>query len=178
MFLVELETKAKIPILARSDRILWRTAFDNADGNLFLITLAGDGSYRFALERYSLATKERSAVISLVGAEPEMTLSPDGNRMALWFASPGGTTTLVRENTVVLLNGRTGTKTNEFRLPRGAIYFDRSAWRPDSREIGFSVGGENYTHDVYSIDAETGKLTRWYPPEGETTGLYLQPAAR
>lgn len=178
LFLVDADTKEKIPVLPSADRMIWRTGFAKNAKSLFVISLKGGGSYEFALERYDLGTKKMSTVTRLVGAEPEITFSPDGTRMALWFGTSTGTTTLVRANRVVLFDTESGAKTGEFELPRGLIYYARSAWRGDGREIGFSVSGENYTTDVYSVNAESGKLTRWYPPEGQTTGLYILPASR
>lgn len=58
---------------------------------------------------------------------------------------------------VVLFDTETGAKTGEFDLPKGHIYYARTGWRSGGPEIGFSVRGENYTGDVYSLNADTAR---------------------
>ncbi|HVZ19816.1 MAG TPA: prolyl oligopeptidase family serine peptidase, partial [Vicinamibacterales bacterium] len=52
-------------------------------------------------------------------------------------------------------------------LPPGQI--SRLAWRPGSRELGFTLASLQSPGDVYSIDTAIGTLSRW--TESETSGF-------
>jgi hypothetical protein len=70
-----------------------------------------------------------------------------------------------------LYDTKTKQRLKEYQLPRGDIN-PGNGWRADGNEFGFTAGGENYTYEVYSVNLDNGKSTLWYPPAGETTGLY------
>ena len=44
-------------------------------------------------------------------------------------------------------------------LPPGSV--SDLAWHPKSTELGFSLTGTRTTHDVYSVNADTGRAERW-----------------
>jgi dipeptidyl aminopeptidase/acylaminoacyl peptidase len=52
-------------------------------------------------------------------------------------------------------------------LPKGVIYGVR--WHKNSRDLGFSLASARSTSDVYSLDADSGKVERW--TNSETGGI-------
>lgn len=166
IFLVDPATRETIPVAPGQG--VMRTAFAAGGRSLFIIRSAEPAS---RLERFDLATRRLTTVLTPAGDEAEMLVSPDGATLALWFRNVTGETTLTAENRIVLFRAADGARIAAFDLPRGNVTL-RAGWRADGGAIGFTVGGDNYTQDVYSLDTRTGKVTLWYPPAGRTTGLY------
>lgn len=48
-------------------------------------------------------------------------------------------------------------------IPKGTV--THIAWRPKSREVGFTLGSVRSQGDVYSVDTSLGTLTRWTTSE-------------
>ena len=166
LFLIDVATKETISI--SSDRSLRRGVFTPDKKGLFIAAFS-QGAYR--IEYFDFATRQLTNILSPVEGWQEMNLSPDGGKLAIFSEVFRGKTTETVDNYMSLFDTASKAKIGEYALAKGGIN-SFSGWKPDGREFAFTVGGENYAQDVYTVNVETGKLTRWYPPEGETTGLY------
>jgi len=167
LFLVDAATGEIIPIY--SDRSIMAKPIFTRDGKgLFVGVRKDDGN---GVEYFDFSTRQLTSILSPIEGLQKINLSPDGSKLAIFSQIFTGKTSDTAANYMSLFNSASKTKIGEFSLPRGTVN-DYSGWKPDGREMAFTFGGENFAQDVYTINVETGKLTRWYPPEGETTGLY------
>lgn len=87
-------------------------------------------------------------------------LSNDGKRIA-FVTNENGMSKLY------LLNTATGNFQPAGKLPPGLI--GGVEWHDNNRDIGFSMSSARTTGDVYSLDANTGVVTRW--TESELGGI-------
>jgi dipeptidyl aminopeptidase/acylaminoacyl peptidase len=92
----------------------------------------------------------------------DFKLSPDGKALA-FITNEDGVSRLR------LLNTRTG-KEKAAPSPPGGIITDLK-WRNNSAELAFNFRSPRTPNDVYSLDANTGKVERWY--KGVTGGVDL-----
>jgi dipeptidyl aminopeptidase/acylaminoacyl peptidase len=83
-------------------------------------------------------------------------LSPDGSLLAA-SAIKGATSELM------VIDLTTLKPRSLPAIPAGTV--TRVQWRPNSREVGFTLGTVKAAGDVYSIDASLGTLTRWTTSE-------------
>ncbi len=167
LFLIDAETKEKTTIL--SDKNLMRYAFARSGKALFLIDRSKDET---RLEYFDIAAKQLTVILSPLDNEPGITISPDGGELALFSKIFTGNTTLTADNRLYLFDAETRAKIGDYVLPKGSIYPNDAGWQASGQEFGFTAEGENYTRDVYSVNIGDGKIRLWYPPTGETTGLY------
>jgi len=166
VFLIDAETGEKISIF--SDKDMWRFAFERNGRGLFIIDRSDETT---RLEYLDFAARQLTTMLAPLKSEPEISVSPDGKKLALFSKIFTGDTTLTADNFLYLFDAESKALIREYSLPKGVIY-DYSGWRDDGREIGFTVWSENYARSVYSVSVEDGETTLWYPPAGETTGLY------
>ena len=87
-------------------------------------------------------------------------MSPDGKRVA-FEANEGGT------SRVYLLETATRAYRPVSGLPTGVV--GTMMWHPNSRELALTVSSAQSPSDAYSVDAESGQVTRW--TESELGGL-------
>ena len=169
LFLIEVETKEKTVIFP--DRTARQFVFDHDSKGLFVMSFGKE----WRLEYFDIASKQLTDLFLSFHNGSEMRLSPDGKTLAFFAVVSSGTTTVTADNRLYLFDVQSKAQTKSTDLPKGEIYPPQDeTWRADSRALSFDVGGENYTRDVYSFEIESGKLIRWYPPTGETTGLYKE----
>ncbi|MEY3460028.1 MAG: peptidase prolyl oligopeptidase active site domain protein [Planctomycetota bacterium] len=144
--------------LTPEDReIAWGDARCSADGRSLYVTSDLDSEFR-RLGRMNLATREIEWLTTDMQADVEsFDLSPDGSRLAY--------------------------ETNESGISRLWLYTDRSRpvaglpagvlggmkWHANGVDLGFSLSSARSPSDVYSLNAETGELTRW--TESELGGI-------
>jgi hypothetical protein len=167
LFLMDAVTRVTIPV--GPDSSVMHHVFAAGGKSVFLIR-SGDPAGR--VERFDLATRQLTS-LAPTGSEAKMLVSPDGQKLAVWFHTFTGPTTLTAKNRLLLFRAIDGAPTGTFDLPSGSVTMD-SGWSADGERIGFTVGSQDYAYDVYSLDTRSGKVTRWYPPEGRTTALYKQ----
>jgi dipeptidyl aminopeptidase/acylaminoacyl peptidase len=87
-------------------------------------------------------------------------LSPDGTTLA--FVTNEDGVSVLR-----LLDTASGKEKPAPPLPVGVVF--GVDWRPDSRELAFTLSTARSPFDVYSADVTTGRIERW--TESETGGL-------
>jgi dipeptidyl aminopeptidase/acylaminoacyl peptidase len=90
----------------------------------------------------------------------DFDLSPDGRTLAFETNEDGA-------SVLHLLDTATGKEKAAPKLPLGVMNGLR--WRPDGKELAFTLSSARSPSDVYSLDAATGKIERW--TESETGGL-------
>lgn len=167
LFLIDAATKETIPVF--SDRSLMAQAVFTRDGKGLFVAVRKDDTN--GVEYFDFATGQLTNILSPVEGLQKINLSPDGSKLAVFSQIFTGATSKTADNYMNLFDAASKVKIGEYTLAKGTLN-NFSGWKPDGREFAFTVGNENFAQNVYSINIETGKLTRWYPPEGEATGLY------
>jgi len=162
LWLVDASTGAKEPLVRRAagDTAVYGGAAFTRDGRgVYLITDQG-GEFR-RLAYLDMAT--RAVTPLTAGIEWDVTdydLSPDGKTIAFVTNEQG-------VSKLYLLD----TATRRFRpvagLPVGSV--GGLTWHRRGQHLGLTLGTARTAADVYSLDATTGKVTRW--TESETGGL-------
>lgn len=170
-------------VLSNTETYLWKvdvqtgkqTAITPRDGEkagFFNARLSPDGRRVFALSdreggeyrvwRCDIANCKWTAVTppGMAVDSPNLgggfELSPDGSMLATTIDRGSNSELLVLDLTT--LKPRTIPA-----LPKGLV--SRVRWRPNSREVGFSLESSKAPNDVYSIDTSLGTLTRWTASE-------------
>ncbi|MGH7674638.1 MAG: S9 family peptidase, partial [Gemmatimonadales bacterium] len=162
LWLVDVATGAKEPLVRRveGDTAVYGGATFSRDGRgAYVITDAGSEFRHLAY--LDLAT--RAVTPLTAGIEWDVSdyeLSPDGKTIAFATNEQG-------LSKLYLLD----TGTRRYRpvagLPVGFVF--GLQWHLRGRHLGFTMGTARTAADVYSLDATTGKVTRW--TESETGGL-------
>jgi dipeptidyl aminopeptidase/acylaminoacyl peptidase len=162
LWLVDVATGAKEPLVRRAegDTAVYGGATFSPDGRgVYLVTDAGSEFRRLA--HLDMAT--RAVTPLTAGIDWDVTgydLSPDGKTIAFTTNEQG-------VSKLYLLD----TGTRRYRpvagLPVGFV--GGLEWHPRGRHLGFTMGTARTAADAYSLDANTGKVTRW--TESETGGL-------
>jgi len=162
LWLVDVATGAKEPLVRRAegDTAVYGGATFSPDGRgVYLVTDAGSEFRRLAY--LDLAT--RNVTLLTTGIDWDVTnydLSPDGKTIAFVTNEQG-------VSKLYLLD----TGTRRYRpvagLPVGFV--GGLEWHLRGRQLGFTLGTARTAADAYSVDATTGKVTRW--TESETGGL-------
>jgi dipeptidyl aminopeptidase/acylaminoacyl peptidase len=137
------------------ERVRW-----SKDGGFLLWTTDHDSEFR-RLARFDLST---GASTPLTAAIPwdieEYDLTEDERTIAV-VANEDGFSRLH------VLDARTGAERKAPELPAGVI--SDLKFRRGSREVGFTLSGARSSTDVYSLDLDSGSLSRW--TRSETGGL-------
>lgn len=165
LFLFDPKTKEKKIIFRKHSNS--KFIFNSDSNGIFLTSYDGKENL---FEFYNIVD-DQLKTIKPIGNDSQMLLSPDGKTLGLILTTSDGKNV---SNQLHLFNTETIEQTNIFDLPGGVIRLGQEQpWKKDGGEIAFSVSGKDFAIDVYSINTNDGKLTHWYPPEGETTALYL-----
>ena len=160
---VDLETRELTRLTPEEPTASYRAALYSHDDSSIYVTTDREGEF-IELYETTLEGEERqwsSLTRSIPWNIEEVALSHDGTTLALTANEDG-------YNVLRLLD----TRTNELRdlptaLPRGLIgdiQFAREA-----NVLGFSMSGATRTDDAYTLDLDTGELSRW--TESEMGGL-------
>jgi dipeptidyl aminopeptidase/acylaminoacyl peptidase len=140
--------------------VSWLGGAFAADGRSVFTATDSEGEFR-QLARLDLGTK---AVTMITGDIPwdvdEFDLSPDGARLAIATNEEGLSVLRIHD-------ARTGRRLQQPRIPAGVISSVR--WHEDNQTLGFSLDSARSPTDAWSLDAQSGELTRW--TESETGGL-------
>lgn len=161
LWLVDVATGAKSPLFPPgADTVAYGGAEFAADGRGVYFT-SDRGSEFQRLAYLDLATK---AVVPLTAAIPwdvdEFDVSPDGRQVA-FVTNEAGISKLY------LLNAASRQYRPVSGLPTGVLGGLR--WHRNGHDLGFTMGTAQSPGDAYSIDVESGGLTRW--TESELGGI-------
>lgn len=137
----------------------WYSArFSNDGKTLYAVGEHGGESPR--LWRCDLANCRWKAVspdgIALDGQNVKLAISPDG-ALAAYAVNRGSSTDLQVLDLTTLKLRRLP------EIPKGTVA--QIAWRPKSREVGFTLASVRSQGDVYSVDTRLATLTRWTTSE-------------
>jgi dipeptidyl aminopeptidase/acylaminoacyl peptidase len=161
LHLVDVATGRRAPLLPdERDTVAYGDARFARDGRgVYLTTDRGSEFQRLAY--LDLATR---AVTPLTAGIPwdveQFDLSRDGRTVAFVTNEAGA-------SRLHLMDAGTRRPRAVAGLPAGVVGGVR--WRPDSREVAFTVASARSPSDVYSVDRESGAATRW--TESELGGL-------
>lgn len=161
LYLVNAATGQRSPLVpSESDTVAHGNAEFSRDGGGVYFT-GDDGSDYLRLSYVDLATRRVTPLTSAIKWDvDEFALSDDGGTVAF-------TTNEAGLSHLYLMDARSRTYKQVASVPAGVISGLR--WRPHSTELGFNISSARSPSDVYSLDARTGRLTRW--TESELGGL-------
>lgn len=161
LYLVNASTGEKLPLVpSESDTVAHGNAEFSRDGRGVYFT-SDDGSNFLRLSYVDLATRRVTPLTSSIKWDvDDFTLSDDGRTIAFSTNEAG-------LSHLYLLDSRSRSYKAVASIPAGVI--SGLKWRPHSNELGFNLSSARSPSDVYSLDASTGRLTRW--TESELGGL-------
>jgi dipeptidyl aminopeptidase/acylaminoacyl peptidase len=141
-------------------RVSFGAARFSRDGQSVICTTDHDSEFQ-RLARIDLATLEMTLLNPGARWDVEsFELSPDG-RWVAYSQNEDGISSLA-------FLSLKGTRTKPpVRLPAGVL--TGLEWHENGRDLGFSLAHARSPSDAYSVDTQTGKVTRW--TESETGGL-------
>jgi dipeptidyl aminopeptidase/acylaminoacyl peptidase len=161
LWLVDLAGGERTALTPRgADSVAYGGAEFAPDGRtLYLTTDAGAEFQRLA--RMDLQTRRVTALTADIPWDvDEFDVSPDGATVAFVTNEEG-------ISRLYLLDTASGRHRAVESVPVGVI--GGIEWHPQGRELGFSMNSARSPTDAYSVDAQTGALTRW--TESELGGL-------
>jgi len=130
------------------------------DGKGIYATTDKDSEFQ-RLAYVGLATKQHTYLTSHISWDvDEFDLSDDGSTIA--FVTNDDGFGVLHE-----LDTKTSKEKPVPELPKGIVSGVR--WHKNNRDLGFDITSARFTSDVYSLDAQTGKVDRW--TYSETGGL-------
>ncbi|HEV2718351.1 MAG TPA: prolyl oligopeptidase family serine peptidase [Terriglobales bacterium] len=130
------------------------------DGKGIYVTTDKDSEFQ-RLAYIDLASKQHTYLSSHISWDvDEFDLSHDGSTIAFVTNEDGF-------GVLHLLDTKTGKEKSVPDLPKGIVSGVR--WHKNNRDLGFDITSARSTSDVYSLDAQTGKVDRW--TYSETGGL-------
>lgn len=140
-------------------KVRWGEAgFSPGDSAIYALNDKGGEFQR--LVRMDLKTRQERVLTTDIPWDVEdMAIAPDGTHIGIVSNEDGA-------SVLRILNAETGAVTAKPQLPLGVL--GAIKWRGND-EIGFSLNRAQSPTDAWSLELETGKLTRW--TESETGGL-------
>jgi len=145
------------PLTPQDQDIAWGDARCSADGRSLYITSDLDNEFR-RLGRMDLESRKIEWITSDLRADVEsFDLSPDGSRLIYE----------TNENGLSRLWLHTDSSRPVQGLPAGVL--GGLEWHENGVDVGFSVSSARSPSDVYSLNTDTGVITRW--TESELGGL-------
>lgn len=166
LFLIDSRTKERIDVMPSSG--LKRFEFTPDAKGLFLFEYRDNLTQ---LQYFDLAARKLETLFSGGESPVDMKVSTDSKKLGIFTAAVNNDAAPNKINHLRLFDVNSKASIGSYDLPGGELLLYKG-WQSNGREFGFTVSGENYAHDMYSINVENGKISHWYPPEGETTGLY------
>ena len=151
LWMIDAGTGAKTALSERSGpAVRWASAVVAPDGRTVygLANIGGEGN---RLWRRDSASGQWTALTPAAESLETFALSPDGRSFAL-VVDRG-------ERSELRLADASGRVRVTPSLPPGVI--TDLSWHPGGQEIGFSLAGARTFHDVYSVNATTGKVEQW-----------------
>jgi dipeptidyl aminopeptidase/acylaminoacyl peptidase len=150
-------TGAMQPLTPQDQDIAWGDARCSADGRSLFVTSDLDSEFR-RLGQMDLESGKIEWITRDIRADVEsFDLSPDGSRLIYE----------TNENGVSRLWLHTDSSRPVQGLPAGVL--GGLEWHDNGVDVGFSVSSARSPSDVYSLNTDTGVITRW--TESELGGL-------
>lgn len=161
LWLLDLATGAKTLLTEPGpESISYHQARFRKDGAGLYLTSDKDSEFQ-RLAFMDLATKKTTALVDSIPWDvEELELSADGRTIA-FTANEAGISRLY------LLEVESRKFTRIDAIPLGVM--GNLKWHPKERVLGFTLSSARAPSDVYSLDADTGRLSRW--TESELGGL-------
>jgi dipeptidyl aminopeptidase/acylaminoacyl peptidase len=157
LWLVDTKSGEKTALTNRDakEKISYGDGQFSKDGKGIYITTDKDSEFH-RLTYLNLATKEHAYLTSGIPWDvEEFDLSKDGKRIAFLVNEDG-------MGTIHILDTATRKISNP-KHPAGVIGGLR--WRRDNKEFGFTLTDARVTGDAFSLNADTGQVTRWTQSE-------------
>jgi dipeptidyl aminopeptidase/acylaminoacyl peptidase len=160
LYLVDVASGQKSPLTPPGESVAYGAAAFSADGQGVYLTTDRDSEF-LRLTYLDLKTRQWTPLTANIPWDVEaIDLAPDGRRLGLVTNEAG-------ISKLYLLDTATRQVRPVAGVPTGVIGSCR--WHRNSRDLGFTLSSARSPSDVYSLDAETGQLTRW--TESELGGL-------
>lgn len=140
--------------------VSYRSAQFSKDGAGLYLTTDKDAEFQ-RLSRMDLATRQVTALVDSIPWDVEgLDLSPDGRTIALGTNEAG-------ISRLYLFDVAGSTLRRVDAVPTGTA--GGLKWHPKGRHLAFTISSARSPSDVYSLDTETGDVSRW--TESELGGL-------
>jgi dipeptidyl aminopeptidase/acylaminoacyl peptidase len=161
LWMVDVATGARTPLTPRgADSVAYGGAEFSPDGRTLYIT-TDEGAEFQRLARMDPQTRRVTPLTADIQWDVSaFDVSPDGRTVA-FVANEEGISRMY------LLDAATGRHRAVAGIPVGVI--GEVDWHPSGREVGFSLNSARSPTDAYSVDVQSGALTRW--TESELGGL-------
>ncbi|MDT5293482.1 MAG: hypothetical protein QOJ76_362 [Acidobacteriota bacterium] len=162
LWLADVATGEKTLITTKggAEKISYEGGEFSKDGKGIYTTTDKDSEFH-RLAYIDLATKQHTYLSDQIKWDvDDFALSPDGKTIAFATNEDG-------ISRLHLLDTKSRREKTAPPLPAGIIGGLR--WHENSRDLGFTLNTARSAADVYSLDAQTGKVERW--TESETGGL-------
>ncbi len=152
LFLADIQTGARQPVLKGGKRITYRGARFSERGAAIYATCDDDSNFQ-QLWRIDVATGERRSLTQNISWDVEdFEPSADGRTIAFVTNEDG-------YSALHLLDTASGRELPVPKLPGSRI--SGLEWHRKNREIAFTLGGAQFPNDAYSLDVDSGKIERW-----------------
>jgi dipeptidyl aminopeptidase/acylaminoacyl peptidase len=162
IWLADVSSGAKQLVTPRggAEKVSYSGGQFSKDGRGIYTTTDKDSEFH-RLVYIDLATKRHTYLTDHIKWDvDEFELSPDGKTLAFITNEDG-------IGRLRLLDVKSGKEKTPPQLPAGVL--SGLSWHENSRDLGFTFNNSRAPADVYSVDAQTGKLERW--TESETGGV-------
>ena len=160
LWLVDAVSGERTALTDPNERVAWTGGEFSADGGGVYVITDKDSEFQ-RLAYLELSTGRVTPLITDIAWDVEFfDLSPDGGTLAFVVNDAG-------VSRLHLLDTRSRQRRAIAALPVGVIGSLR--WHANNRELAVSISGARSPSDVYSLDASTGRVTRW--TEGELGGV-------
>ncbi len=157
LWLVDTKTGEKTPFTPHDakEKVSYDEGQFSRDGKGIYVTTDKDSEFQ-RLAYIDLATKTHTFLtLNIPWDVEQFELSRDGKRIA-FFANEGGL------STIHILDTATHKISNP-KHPTGVISGLR--WHRNNKEFGFTLTDARVTGDAFSLNADTGQVTRWTQSE-------------
>ena len=159
LYLVDVATGSKRQLTPKNAMIAYGNARFSRDGN-DMYFLSDEGSEFSQLQRMHLADGAKTTLSREKWDVDEFSLSDDGKRIA-YVTNEAGISALH------VIDAATGAAVAIPKLPVGII--GGVEWHPNNHLIGMTITSAKSPADAYSLDVDSGAVTRW--TQSETGGL-------
>lgn len=191
IWLADAATGEKAALTPQEDTVAYGNAEFSHDGRGVYLTTDERSEFK-RLAYMDLATRRVTPLtVDIPWDVGGFALSPDGRTIAFFVNEAGVSKPYLLDTSTRRYRAVTG-------LPLGSIGGGR--WHRNSRDFAFALSSARSTGDVYSLDVQTGEVTRWTESElggivpdelsepelirwhsfdgREITGFYYRPPAR
>jgi len=161
LWLLDLQTGDKTLLTEPGpESVSYRNAQFSKDGAGLYLTTDKDAEFQ-RLSHMDLATRQTAVLVDSISWDVEgLDLSPDGRRIAFGTNEAG-------ISRLYLFDVAASKLQRVDAVPTGTA--GGLKWHPKGRDLAFTISSARSPSDVYSLDTETGEVSRW--TESELGGL-------